>query len=45
MNSKDFVAKIVADNQALFQASQHDVRAYFDGKPAQQQLVADAYGC
>jgi rubrerythrin len=39
MNSKDFVAKIVADNQALFQASQHNVRAYFDSKPAQQELV------
>lgn len=39
MNSKDFVAKIVADNQALFQASQHNVKAYFDSKPAQQELV------
>jgi rubrerythrin len=39
MNSKDFVAKIVADNQALFQASQHNVRAYFNSKPAQQELV------
>ena len=39
MNSKDFVAKIVADNQALFQASQHNVKAYFDSKPAQSELV------
>jgi len=39
MNSKDFVAKIVSDNQALFQASQHNVRAYFDSKPAQEELV------
>jgi rubrerythrin len=39
MNSKEFVAKIVADNQALFQASQHNVRAYFDSKPAQAELV------
>ena len=39
MNSKQFVAKIVADNQALFQASQHNVRAYFDSKPAQEELV------
>jgi len=39
MNSKQFVAKIVADNQALFQASQHNVRAYFDSKPAQAELV------
>ena len=39
MNSKQFVAKIVADNQALFKASQHNVKAYFDSKPAQQELV------
>lgn len=39
MNSKQFVAKIVADNQALFQASQHNVKAYFDSKPAQEELV------
>jgi hypothetical protein len=39
MNAKDFVAKIVADNQALFQASQHNVKAYFDSKPAQSELV------
>jgi rubrerythrin len=39
MNAKNFVAKIVADNQALFQASQHNVRAYFDSKPAQSELV------
>ena len=39
MNSKDFVAKIVKENQALFTASQHNVRAYFDSKPAQQELV------
>ena len=39
MQAKDFVAKLVADNQALFQASQHNVRAYFDSKPAQAELV------
>ena len=39
MNAKQFVAKIVADNQALFKASQHNVRAYFESKPAQQELV------
>ena len=39
MNSKQFVAKIVADNQALFKASQHNVKAYFDSNPAQQELV------
>ena len=44
MNSKDFVAKIVADNQALFQASQHNVKAYFDSKPAQSELVEHFIG-
>ena len=44
MNSKQFVAKIVADNQALFQASQHNVRAYFDSKPAQEELVTHFIG-
>ena len=44
MNSKEFVAKIVADNQALFQASQHNVRAYFDSKPAQEELVEHFIG-
>jgi len=39
MDSKQFVAKIVADNQALFKASQINVKAYFDSKPAQQELV------
>ena len=44
MNSKDFVAKIVADNQALFQASQHNVKAYFDSNPAQEELVTHFIG-
>jgi len=39
MNAKQFVAQIVADNQALFKASQHNVKAYFDSKPSQQELV------
>jgi rubrerythrin len=39
MNAKQFVAKIVEDNQALFQASQINVKAYFDSKPAQEELV------
>jgi rubrerythrin len=39
MTPKNFVAKIVADNQALFQASQHNVKAYFDSKPPQAELV------
>ena len=44
MNSKEFVAKIVADNQALFKASQINVRAYFDSKPAQEELVTHFIG-
>lgn len=44
MNSKEFVAKIQADNQALFQASQHNVKAYFDSKPAQEELVEHFIG-
>ena len=39
MNAKQFVAQIVKGNQALFQASQHNVKAYFDSKPAQEELV------
>ena len=39
MNAKQFVAQIVEGNQALFQASQHNVKAYFDSKPAQSELV------
>jgi rubrerythrin len=39
MDAKQFVKKIINDNQALFRASQHNVKAYFDSKPAQQELV------
>jgi rubrerythrin len=39
LTGKNFVAKIVADNQALFKASQLNVKAYFDSKPSQQELV------
>jgi rubrerythrin len=44
LTSKEFVAKLVADNQALFQASQHNVKAYFDSKPAQDELVQHFVG-
>jgi rubrerythrin len=44
MDSKQFVAKIVAENQALFQASQHNVKAYFDSKPSQEELVEHFIG-
>ena len=44
MNAKQFIAQIVADNQALFRASQHNVKAYFDSKPAQEELVEHFVG-
>ena len=44
LTSKEFVAKLVADNQALFQASQHNVKAYFDSKPAPEELVEHFIG-
>ena len=40
MNAKQFVT----DNQALFQASQHNVKAYFDSKPTQEELVEHFIG-
>jgi rubrerythrin len=39
MNAKQFVNKLVEENQALFKASQINVKAYFDSKPSQQELV------
>jgi hypothetical protein len=39
LSSKEFVNKIVADNQALFKASQLNVKQYFDSKPSQADLV------
>lgn len=44
MNAKQFVQKIVNDNQALFRASQHNVKAYFDSKPAKEELVEHFIG-
>jgi rubrerythrin len=44
MNAKEFVAKLVDDNQALFQASRINVRAYFDSKPSQAELVEHFVG-
>lgn len=44
MKAKDFVAKVVADNQALFEASKHNVKEYFDSKPAQEELVQHFVG-
>ena len=39
MNSKQFVAKLAQDNEALFQASEMQVEAYFKSNPTQEQLV------
>jgi rubrerythrin len=44
MDAKQFVKKLVEDNQALFQASQHNVKEYFDNKPPQAELVEHFVG-
>jgi rubrerythrin len=44
LTSKEFVAKIKKDNEALFKASQLNVKAYFDSKPAQEELVEHFVG-
>ena len=44
MDAKQFVQKIVDENQALFRASQHNVKAYFDSKPSQKELVEHFIG-
>jgi len=44
MDSKQFVQKIIDENQALFRASQHNVKAYFDSDPAQEELVEHFIG-
>jgi hypothetical protein len=44
MDAKQFVQKIVDENQALFRASQHNVKAYFDSKPTKEELVEHFIG-
>ena len=39
MNSKQFVAKLAQDNEALFKASELNVEAYFASNPSQAELV------
>ena len=39
MDTKQFVAKLAQDNEALFKASEMQVEAYFDSNPTQEQLV------
>jgi rubrerythrin len=44
LTGNEFVAKIKKENQALFKASQINVKAYFDSKPAQEELVQHFIG-
>lgn len=44
MDAKQFVQKIIDDNQALFRASQHNVKAYFDSEPVQEELIEHFIG-
>jgi rubrerythrin len=39
LTGKEFVAKITAENKALFDASRMNTRAYFNSNPSQEQLV------
>lgn len=42
--SKEFVAKIVAENEALFEASKMNVKAYFESNPSKEALVEHFIG-
>lgn len=44
MDAKQFVNKVRLDNEALFRASELMVKAYFDSKPAQEELVEHFVG-
>ena len=44
LTAKEFVQKIVEGNQALFKASQLNVKEYFDSKPSQEELVEHFIG-
>lgn len=44
MNSKQFVAKMAQDNEALFLASEMQVEAYFNSNPSKEQLVEHFIG-
>jgi len=39
MDSRQFIAKLAQDNEALFTASEMQVEAYFKSNPTQEQLV------
>lgn len=44
LTGKQFVNKLIEDNQALFRASEHNVREYFNSKPSEQELVEHFIG-
>ena len=44
MDSKQFVAKLAQDNEALFKASEMQVEAYFASNPSKDQLVEHFVG-
>lgn len=44
LTSKEFVAKLAQDNEALFRAGELNVKAYFDSKPSTEELVAHFRG-
>ena len=44
MTGKEFVAKIKKDNEALFKASQLNVKAYFESKPSKDELIEHFVG-
>ena len=39
LTSKEFVAKLAQQNEALFRAGELNVKAYFDSKPSREELV------
>ena len=39
LTGKEFVAKLIENNEGLFRSSELMVKAYFDSKPAQSELV------
>lgn len=44
LTSKEFVAKLAQDNEALFRAGELNVKAYFDSRPDREELVAHFRG-
>lgn len=44
MDAKQFVNKMAQDNEALFQASEMQVEAYFNSNPSKEQLVEHFIG-